>query len=161
GRRPCSARWRTSTSGTATCRGTSAGTGWRRTSWTRSGAGCGKADSARCKGVVAPGPPLRITSSGVRSRDPRRGGAGRHPDPGVRDGRIAAVGALAGAEAAATIDATGRYLLPGFVDTHCHAESAVFDPTVQQALLRQGVTTVLLGQDGLSYAPGSPSTVDF
>jgi N-acyl-D-amino-acid deacylase len=37
----------------------------------------------------------------------------------------------------------------------------VSDPAVQLALLRQGVTTVVLGQDGLSYAPGSPSTVDF
>jgi N-acyl-D-amino-acid deacylase len=82
-------------------------------------------------------------------------------DLGVRDGRIDALGDLAGAAAAGTIDATGRYLVPGFVDTHCHAESAVFDPATQQALLRQGVTTVLLGQDGLSYAPGSPSTVDF
>jgi N-acyl-D-amino-acid deacylase len=82
-------------------------------------------------------------------------------DLGVRGGRIAALGDLAGAEAAGEIDATGRYLLPGFVDTHCHAESALFGAPVQLALLRQGVTTVLLGQDGLSYAPGSPSTVDF
>jgi N-acyl-D-amino-acid deacylase len=82
-------------------------------------------------------------------------------DLGVRAGRIAALGDLTGAEAAGEIDATGRYLLPGFVDTHCHAESALFGAPVQRALLRQGVTTVLLGQDGLSYAPGSPSTVDF
>ncbi|OLB67306.1 MAG: N-acyl-D-aspartate/D-glutamate deacylase [Actinobacteria bacterium 13_2_20CM_2_72_6] len=82
-------------------------------------------------------------------------------DLGVRAGRIAALGDLAGTEAAGELDATGRYLMPGFVDTHCHAESALFGAPVQQALLRQGVTTVLLGQDGLSYAPGSPSTVDF
>jgi N-acyl-D-amino-acid deacylase len=82
-------------------------------------------------------------------------------DVGVRAGRVAAVGDLAGAEAAAEIDATGRYVLPGFMDTHVHAEAALFEPATQLALLRQGVTTVLLGQDGLSYAPGSPSTVDY
>src|SRR5205814_1128437 len=59
------------------------------------------------------------------------------------------------------IDATGRCVAPGFVDTHVHADAAVLDPAVQLALLRQGVTTVVLGQDGLSYAPASPSTVDF
>ncbi len=91
-------------------------------------------------------------------------GAGTPPvrgDVGVRDGRIAAVGALGAAEAGQEIDAAGRYVMPGFVDTHCHAEAALFDPAVQLALLRQGVTTVLLGQDGLSYAPGSPATVEY
>jgi N-acyl-D-amino-acid deacylase len=42
-----------------------------------------------------------------------------------------------------------------------HGDAAVLRPDVQLAALRQGVTTVLLGQDGLSFAPGSPSTVDF
>lgn len=51
------------------------------------------------------------------------------------------------------VDAAGRVALPGFVDAHSHAESAVFDPEVQEALLRQGVTTVVLGLDGVSYAP--------
>jgi N-acyl-D-amino-acid deacylase len=86
-------------------------------------------------------------------------------DVGVRDGRIAALGRLTGGPAAATaareIDATGRYVLPGFIDTHAHADSAVLDPAMQLAALSQGVTTVVLGQDGLSFAPGSPSTVEF
>jgi len=82
-------------------------------------------------------------------------------DVGVRDGRVAAVGDLGSAGAGATLDATGRYVTPGFVDTHVHADAALFDPAAQLAVLRQGVTTVVLGQDGLSYAPGSPSTVDF
>lgn len=51
------------------------------------------------------------------------------------------------------LDAGGRVALPGFVDAHSHAESAVFDADVQAALLRQGVTTVVLGLDGVSYAP--------
>ena len=82
-------------------------------------------------------------------------------DVGVRDGRIAAIGALSGAAAGRVLDGTGRYVTPGFIDAHVHADAALFAPEVQLALLRQGVTTVVLGQDGLSYAPGSPSTVDY
>jgi N-acyl-D-amino-acid deacylase len=82
-------------------------------------------------------------------------------DVGVRDGRVAAVDRLDGAESKTVVDATDRYVAPGFIDAHVHVDALVLDPTVQLALLRQGVTTVVLGQDGLSYAPGSPSTVDF
>ena len=42
-----------------------------------------------------------------------------------------------------------------------HADAAVFDPEMQLAALRQGVTTLLLGQDGLSFAPASPATIDY
>ena len=42
-----------------------------------------------------------------------------------------------------------------------HADAAVFDPQMQLAALRQGVTTLLLGQDGLSFAPASPATIDY
>jgi N-acyl-D-amino-acid deacylase len=82
-------------------------------------------------------------------------------DVGLSGSRITAVGSLAGAQAAAEIDAAGRYVLPGFIDTHVHADAAVFDPEMQLAALRQGVTTLLLGQDGLSFAPASPGTIDY
>jgi N-acyl-D-amino-acid deacylase len=82
-------------------------------------------------------------------------------DVGISGDRIAAVGRLDGAASGRVVDATGRYLLPGFVDTHVHGDAAVLDPAMQLAALSQGVTTVVLGQDGLSYAPGSPSTVEF
>lgn len=52
------------------------------------------------------------------------------------------------------VDASGRLVLPGFVDAHSHADAAVFEPEVALALLRQGVTTVVAGQDGVSFAPG-------
>src|SRR6187397_1521326 len=43
-------------------------------------------------------------------------------DVGIRGDRVAAVGALAGAAAAATtIDAAGRVVAPGFIDVHSHA----------------------------------------
>ena len=58
------------------------------------------------------------------------------------------------ADVDAVVEGAGRLLLPGFVDAHAHSDARVFDPDVQLALLRQGVTTVIGGQDGVSYAPG-------
>lgn len=55
------------------------------------------------------------------------------------------------------IDVTGRFVLPGFIDVHSHADGLLGDPDVMRALLRQGVTTVIAGQDGVSYAPGDGS----
>jgi N-acyl-D-amino-acid deacylase len=59
------------------------------------------------------------------------------------------------------IDAVGRRLLPGLVDAHVHGDAAVLEPAVQLAMLRQGVTTVVLGQDGLSYAPATAATLAY
>ncbi|MCK0117369.1 amidohydrolase family protein [Isoptericola sp. S6320L] len=53
------------------------------------------------------------------------------------------------------LDAGGRLALPGFVDAHVHGGSAVLDPAVQLALLRQGVTSIVTGSDGVGYAPSS------
>ncbi|MBT2513644.1 amidohydrolase family protein [Arthrobacter sp. ISL-30] len=53
-----------------------------------------------------------------------------------------------------TIDCTGRYVLPGFVDAHSHVDGLLAEESVQLALLRQGVTSIVAGQDGVSYAPG-------
>jgi N-acyl-D-amino-acid deacylase len=88
------------------------------------------------------------------------GAPARPADIGVEDGRVVAVGRLDG-EAATVVDASGRLVVPGFIDAHCHADAAVLDPAVQLALLRQGVTTVVLGQDGLSYAPATPAALAF
>lgn len=69
--------------------------------------------------------------------------------------RIAEIGPDLDAPAgAAVLEADGRLVVPGFVDAHSHADAAVFEPEVQLALLRQGITTVIAGQDGVSYAPG-------
>jgi N-acyl-D-amino-acid deacylase len=87
------------------------------------------------------------------------GGPPRRADVGVRGDRIAAVGRLGPAYAAVVVDADGMLVLPGFVDAHVHGDAAVLDPAMQLAALRQGVTTLVLGQDGLSYAPAAPPTL--
>ena len=52
------------------------------------------------------------------------------------------------------VDVSHRLVLPGFIDAHSHADGLLSDPDVALTLLRQGVTTVIAGQDGVSYAPG-------
>jgi N-acyl-D-amino-acid deacylase len=79
----------------------------------------------------------------------------------VDGGRIVGVGAAAqdsaANDSAAVIDADGRLVLPGFVDAHSHAGARVFDDDARLALLRQGVTTIVTGQDGVGPAPGDGS----
>ena len=86
---------------------------------------------------------------------PGDGQAPRRADLLIQAGRITEIGAdLPVPDSAEVLDAGGRLVVPGFVDAHSHADAAVFDPEVQLALLRQGITTVIAGQDGVSYAPG-------
>ena len=79
------------------------------------------------------------------------GGAPFRADIGIRSGKIAAVGSCG--EAAQTLDAAGRYVTPGFLDIHRHGDAAVFRPGFGRAELRQGLTTIVNGNCGLSLAP--------
>ncbi|MDQ2588535.1 N-acyl-D-amino-acid deacylase family protein [Saccharothrix yanglingensis] len=79
------------------------------------------------------------------------GAPGRRADVGVRDGRIAAIGdRVTGGR---TVEADGRVLAPGFIDMHSHSDLQVLANPEHLAKVTQGVTTEVLGQDGLSYAP--------
>ena len=84
------------------------------------------------------------------------GAPGRRADVGVSGETIAAVGDLGRAEADHVVEAAGLVVAPGFIDTHTHAEGALLvDPQCPMGL-RQGITTLFLGIDGMSYAPLSP-----
>lgn len=84
-------------------------------------------------------------------------------DIGVRDGRIVTVGSLNGAAATRTIDASGKYVAPGFIDIHSHADDGSSprggfrdaDPRIRSApnLVSQGITTVVVNHDGRSPLP--------
>lgn len=84
-----------------------------------------------------------------------KGGPPVRADIAIDGSVITAIGDLGATSAREQIDCSGRLLMPGFVDTHSHADAKVFDKDVQLALLRQGVTTIIAGQDGVSFAPGS------
>ena len=79
---------------------------------------------------------------------------------GVRGDRIAAIGDLRGASGDLNVDADGRVLAPGFVDAHVHSELALLEEPTLEAALRQGVTSHVIGQDGISYAPTSDASAE-
>src|SRR6478672_7331010 len=56
------------------------------------------------------------------------GNPGFYADVALRDGKIAAIGRLRGASAARTIDAKGKYVCPGFIDMHSHADRGLASP---------------------------------
>ena len=83
------------------------------------------------------------------------GAPGLAADVGINGENIMAIGDLSDTKAGAgrVIDATGLTVSPGFIDTHAHSDGALLLDPQHANGLRQGITTELLGQDGLSYAP--------
>lgn len=72
---------------------------------------------------------------------------------GIRDGRIVTIGRIAaGTTAARTIDARNRVLAPGFIDVHTHIEGGIEKTPRGDNYLMNGVTSVVTGNCGGSYA---------
>jgi len=75
-------------------------------------------------------------------------------DVGVSGDRIAAVGDLGSASADREVIATGRAIAPGFIDAHTHDDRAVLcGPECMLCKMSQGVTTVVVGNCGISLSP--------
>ncbi len=85
-------------------------------------------------------------------------GTGAKAVPGsvrIVEGRIAEVGKLAPRSGEEAIDGGGRVLAPGFIDSHSHHDGAMFEEPRLEAVTSQGVTTIVVGQDGFSETPVS------
>jgi len=83
------------------------------------------------------------------------GNAGYTADVEVRGGRIARIGRLGAVNDVETIDADGLALTPGFVDIHTHYDAQLFyEPTASPSSWH-GVTTVITGNCGFTFAPAS------
>jgi N-acyl-D-amino-acid deacylase len=74
-------------------------------------------------------------------------------DVGVRKGKIVRLGRLGQGKAALEIDASGRYVAPGFIDIHTHSDVGLLVEPTAEAAVRQGVTTQVIGNCGDSPAP--------
>ncbi len=74
-------------------------------------------------------------------------------DIGIVGDRITEIGDLSSNNARDEIDASGLCVMPGFIDTHLHSDMALLYDRQHANGISQGITTELLGQDGLSYAP--------
>ncbi|MDP2989910.1 MAG: amidohydrolase family protein, partial [Kiritimatiellota bacterium] len=83
-------------------------------------------------------------------------GTGADPartDVGIAGERIAAIGDLGPAEAAAVIDAAGKFVTPGFIDAHSHSDAYLLIEPSAPSKLFQGITTEIVGNCGASAAP--------
>ncbi|MDP3826432.1 MAG: amidohydrolase family protein, partial [Polaromonas sp.] len=89
-------------------------------------------------------------------------GSGAAPfvaDIGVQDGRIVEIGRITAA-ARETVDASGAWVMPGFVDIHTHYDGqATWDETFSPSI-HHGVTTVVMGNCGVGFAPLRPGSED-
>ncbi len=81
------------------------------------------------------------------------GSAAFHADVAICGDKIVKVAPNIDMCAKTRIDATGRLITPGFIDSHRHADLAVFGDAYGETELRQGITTVIGGPCGLSLAP--------
>jgi len=71
----------------------------------------------------------------------------------INDGLIADIGDLERCEGETVINGGGHTLSPGFIDTHSHADGGIFDHPDALVIVSQGITTVVVGQDGGSPYP--------
>src|SRR5437868_3885605 len=91
--------------------------------------------------------PFDLLVRGARVVD-GSGAAWFRADVGVRAGRIARIGSLAGSEARRVVDADDRVLAPGFIDVHTHVEGNLPARPDAANLIADGVTTVVTGNCG-------------
>jgi N-acyl-D-amino-acid deacylase len=84
------------------------------------------------------------------------GAAGYRADVAIDGDRITAIGDLSAAAATREIDAAGLIVSPGFIDLHTHLDAQVaWDPLMTSSSWH-GVTTVLIGNCGVTFAPVAP-----
>lgn len=77
-----------------------------------------------------------------------RGTPGIRGDVRMSADRIVAVGTLTPHAGERIIDANGLAIAPGFIDTHSHHDRGLFSARDAKAMVSQGVTTIVVGQDG-------------
>src|ERR1700735_3780691 len=81
------------------------------------------------------------------------GGEAYPADVAIEGGLIRAVGELSEYSARQVTEGDGRVLSPGFIDVHTHDDTSVIRTPQMLAKLSQGVTTVIVGNCGISAAP--------
>lgn len=71
----------------------------------------------------------------------------------IDNDKIVKIGSKIDEQADKVIDAQGRVVCPGFIDTHSHSDLMILVNPYNEVKIRQGITTEVLGQDGISMAP--------
>lgn len=74
-------------------------------------------------------------------------------DLAIQQGRIAEIAPRGTLKGKRVVDAEGRYVSPGFIDIHTHSDLTILVNRRAESVVRQGVTTELIGNCGMSPAP--------
>jgi N-acyl-D-amino-acid deacylase len=74
-------------------------------------------------------------------------------DLGILQGRIRAIAPSGSMRGKQTVDCAGRFIAPGFIDIHTHSDLSILVNRRAESAVRQGVTTQLIGNCGMSPAP--------
>ncbi|MDQ2665049.1 MAG: D-aminoacylase [Gemmatimonadota bacterium] len=83
------------------------------------------------------------------------GTEGRVLDVAISGGRIGEIGPSLAAKGREEYDAKGLAIAPGFIDIHSHGDGNLSEDPRAESVIRQGVTTIVVGCDGSSSATGS------
>jgi len=86
------------------------------------------------------------------------GAPGAVRDIAIDNGRVVAIADRIAERGVREIDARNRIVSPGFIDIHSHAETSLRADPRAESVIRQGVTTIVGGQDGSSRGVEQPDT---
>lgn len=108
-------------------------------------------------------PRTRATGSRVDDQLVLRGGTvhdgsageARVLDVAISGARITAIGASLAARGSTEIDVRGMVVCPGFIDIHSHGDGSLAADPRAESVIRQGITTIVVGADGSSRASGA------
>ena len=81
-------------------------------------------------------------------------------DLAVQAGRIAAIGPMGSLTGKERLDVGGNFVAPGFIDIHTHSDLSILVNRRAESAIRQGVTTHVLGNCGMSPAPVSEAHLE-
>ncbi len=79
----------------------------------------------------------------------------------IKNGKVADIGRLRNVTAKRVIDAAGLMAAPGFIDLHCHSDYTLLVDGAAQSMIRQGVTTEILGEAASAGPILGPAVADF
>jgi len=74
-------------------------------------------------------------------------------DLAIQEGRIVDIAPAGTLQGKQRIDAAGRFISPGFIDIHTHSDLSILVNRLAESAVRQGATTHVIGNCGMSPAP--------
>ena len=89
------------------------------------------------------------------------GAPGARADVAIDGDRVSEVGTVDSTDAGRVIEADGRYVTPGFVDLHTHLDAQVGWDSLLTSSCWHGVTSIVMGNCGVTFAPVRPDDHDF